>query len=213
MIELRPYLSEFLTIAFVHLLAVASPGPDFAIVLKSSVSHGRRAALLTSLGIGSGIFIHVGYCVLGLGLLISQSPALFGLIKYLGAAYLIFIGVKALAAKSSSAAESSSAKSLLTARQAFVQGLATNALNPKATLFFLAVFSAVVSPATPSSVKALYGLWMACATAAWFSMLSWLFSSDLLRKQILGLGIWFDRLMGSVLVLLGLRLAAMGALR
>lgn len=209
----QPYISEFLTIALVHLLAVASPGPDFAIVLKTSIAHGRRSAVLTSLGIGSGIFIHVAYCVLGLGLIISKSESLFGVIKYLGAAYLIYLGIGALRSASGPTAQESEAASNLSGPRAFFQGLATNALNPKATLFFLAVFSVTVRPTTPDAVKTLYGVWMACATAAWFSMLSLLFTNPGLRGRILALGPWFDRLMGSALVVLGLRLAAAGIAR
>ena len=94
-----PYLSEFLTVALVHLLAVASPGPDFAIIVKQSISQGRKAALWSSLGIGLGIFIHVFYSLLGIGLVISQSITAFNIMKFLGAAYLAYLGVKGLKTK------------------------------------------------------------------------------------------------------------------
>jgi threonine/homoserine/homoserine lactone efflux protein len=68
--HVQEYWLEFLTIASVHLLAVASPGPDFAIVLKHSISYGRRAAIVTSIGVGVGILIHVAYSLLGIGILI-----------------------------------------------------------------------------------------------------------------------------------------------
>src|SRR4051794_31688078 len=86
------YLAEFLTVALVHLLAVASPGPDFAVVLRESVTRGRPAGIFTALGVGSGIVLHVSYSLLGIGLLISQSILLFSLLKWLAAAYLIYIG-------------------------------------------------------------------------------------------------------------------------
>ena len=68
------YWVEFITIAGVHFFAVASPGPDFAIVLKHSVSYGRRAAVITSVGIGLGILIHVAYSLLGIGIIIATTP-------------------------------------------------------------------------------------------------------------------------------------------
>ena len=73
----QQYWVEFLTIASVHLLAVASPGPDFAIVLKHSISFGRRAAIVTSIGVGFAILIHVAYSLLGIGILIKTTPVFF----------------------------------------------------------------------------------------------------------------------------------------
>jgi len=68
-----PYLHEFIMLTIIHLLAVMSPGPDFAIVLRQSISFGRKSAIITSLGIGAGISVHVLYTLLGVGILISQS--------------------------------------------------------------------------------------------------------------------------------------------
>lgn len=97
-------MSAFLTIAFVHLLAVASPGPDFALAVKNALSGSRSGALWTCAGIAAGILVHVTYCLLGIGLVISQSILLFTTIKWIGALYLIFIGWKALTSKASHAA-------------------------------------------------------------------------------------------------------------
>ena len=80
------YLDEFLLIAISHFFAVASPGPDFALVLKQSIQKGRNNALVTSAGIAAGILVHVSYCVLGVAIVISQSPTLFAVLKYLAAA-------------------------------------------------------------------------------------------------------------------------------
>ncbi len=78
---------EFILIASVHLVAVASPGPDFAIVLRYAVRYGRNVALAASIGIGMAIFVHVCYSLLGLGLLIKTTPWLFTLFSVLSAAY------------------------------------------------------------------------------------------------------------------------------
>ncbi len=92
------YWSEFLTVALVHLLAVASPGPDFAVVVRQSVSRGRVAGSWTAFGVGTAILLHVAYSLLGIGLIVSQSIVLFNLFKWLAAGYLIYIGLKALRA-------------------------------------------------------------------------------------------------------------------
>src|SRR5476651_2532378 len=96
---MSPYLYEFGKIAVAHLLAVASPGPDFAIVLRQSLAHGRRTAVWTSIGIGCGLSVHITYCLLGLGLFLKNSALALAVVKYLGAAYLAYVGVQALRAR------------------------------------------------------------------------------------------------------------------
>lgn len=201
------YLNEFLLVALVHLLAVISPGPDFAVVIRNSVSGGHRIGLYTAAGIGLGIFVHVAYSLLGIGLIVSQSVWLFNLMKLLAAAYLLYIGFRALQAQPAPADHSLSGSSRLSARQAFIQGFVTNGLNPKATLFFLSLFTAVISHETPLAVQAGYGVYLALATGAWFCLVAMLFSREVVRRTFNRLGHWFDRLMGGVLIGLGLHLA------
>lgn len=203
------YWMEFFTVALIHLLAVASPGPDFAIVVRESVSHGRRAGLFCALGVGLGIFVHVAYSLLGIGLIVSQSIVLFNLLKWLAAAYLLYIGIKALRARPAAAApvEIQAASPLRSPRQAFVTGFVTNGLNPKATLFFLSLFTVVINPHTPLLVQGGYGLYLALATALWFCLIALLFSQSRVRDAFTRLGHWFDRLMGAVLIGLGIKLA------
>ncbi|WP_088329217.1 LysE family translocator [Lacimicrobium sp. SS2-24] len=201
---------EFLTIASVHLLAVASPGPDFAVVVRHSVRFGRRAAIFTSLGIGIAILLHVAYSMLGIGLVIQTTPWLFNLLSYVAALYLGYIGLMAL--KSRPAADTSLVKDKqqhqgdLSDKRAFVVGFVTNGLNPKATLFFLSLFAVAISAHTPTSIKLVYGAYLALATALWFIGLSCLLSATRVRSFLIQQGYWFDRLMGLVLIALALRL-------
>ncbi len=200
---------EFMTVALVHLLAVASPGPDFAVVVRESVAQGRRAGSWTALGVGCGIFIHVAYSLLGIGLIVSQSIVLFNLFKWLAAAYLVYLGWRALRARPMSleAIDGANAPVARSAWRAFVIGFVTNGLNPKATLFFLSLFTVVISPDTPLLVQAGYGLYLAGATALWFLLVAWLFSRGRVRAGFARMGHWFDRLTGAVLIGLGARLA------
>ncbi|AWL00628.1 LysE family translocator [Stutzerimonas stutzeri] len=203
------YWMEFMTVALVHLLAVASPGPDFAVVVRESVAQGRRAGSWTALGVGCGIFVHVAYSLLGIGLIVSQSIVLFNLVKWLAAAYLVYLGWRALRARPMNleAIDGANAPVARSAWRAFVIGFVTNGLNPKATLFFLSLFTVVISPDTPLLVQAGYGLYLAGATALWFLLVAWLFSRGRVRAGFARLGHWFDRLTGAVLIGLGARLA------
>ena len=207
--NLHLYWVEFLTIASVHLLAVASPGPDFAVVLKHSVSFGRRAAIITSMGLGLGILTHVTYSLLGIGLLIKTTPMLFQIFSYLAAAYLFYLGWGAIQSQAPLKTEADNLPlnvEGISDKKAFTVGFLTNGLNPKATLFFLSVFAVVVSPQTPGSIKLIYGLYLAIATGLWFCALSYVLSSDKVRLFIGKKGYWFDRVMGVLLILLAIKL-------
>lgn len=204
------YTTQFLLLAGAHALAVVSPGPDFAIVIKQSISHGRRHAIVTSFGIGSAILVHVLYSVLGIGLIISQSVVLFSLLKYLCAAYLIYIGIGALRAKPAKQDLSVTEEPVVTGQstlKSFQLGFMTNVLNPKATLFFLSIFSVIVSAETPLAIVFGYGLYLCLATALWFSFVALIFSRQSVRQQFVRMGHHFDHGMGVVLVLLGITVA------
>jgi threonine/homoserine/homoserine lactone efflux protein len=196
-------------IASVHLLAVASPGPDFAIVLKHSISFGRRAAIITSIGVGVAILIHVAYSLLGIGILIKTTPVLFQVFSYVAAAYLLYLGwgaIRSPASKSIDNEEVEKVVQLISDKKAFMVGFLTNGLNPKATLFFLSVFAVAVSPDTPNVIKLAYGLYLAIATGIWFCVLSLFLSSKKVSQFIGSKGYWFDRIMGVVLILLAIKL-------
>jgi threonine/homoserine/homoserine lactone efflux protein len=205
----QQYWLEFLTIASVHLLAVASPGPDFAVVLKHSVSFGRRAAIITSIGVGVGILIHVGYSLLGIGIIIRTTPVLFQVFSYIAAAYLFYLGwgaISSSAPKNVNNVEVEKVIQIISDKKAFMVGFLTNGLNPKATLFFLSVFAVAVSPGTPNLIKLGYGLYLAVATGVWFCVLSLFLSSKKVTLFIGIKGYWFDRVMGIVLILLAIKL-------
>lgn len=193
------YWPEFLTIVVAHALAVASPGPDFALVLRQSLAHGRRVAMWASIGIGSGIAIHVGYCLLGLGLLLKGSPTALTVAKYLGAAYLAWVGVQALRSRAREGdLDLSEGDAAPTNGAAWLQGFIVNVLNPKAALFFIALFALRVNPATPKLIQLGYGAWLVLATMAWFCLVSVLFTQAEVRRRFLRHGHWIDRALGVV---------------
>ncbi len=199
---------EFLLVASVHFVAVASPGPDFAIVLRYAVRYGVKVALSASIGIGLGILLHVAYSLLGIGLLLQTTPWLFQLFSVCAASYLAYIGIQALRSGPQQGRETEQDDKLpaIGLWQSFRTGLLTNGLNPKATLFFLALFAVIISPQTPLSFKIIYGVYMAIATALWFCLLSFVLTRQKIRSFLLHQGYWFDRLMGVVLLALAMQL-------
>lgn len=206
-----PYLNEFLTIALVHLVAVASPGPDFAIVVRNSVAYGRRIALYTSVGIGAAILLHVAYSLVGLSVMIATTPWLFKTFSYLAAAYLLYLAFGALRSKRNNDAATSDQdrpKAMISAKKALWMGFLTNGLNPKATLFFLSLFTAIISIETPFEVRLAYGVYLAVATGLWFSFLSLMLSTGKVTEFIGKRGYWLDRAMGVLLVGLAVKLVA-----
>jgi RhtB (resistance to homoserine/threonine) family protein len=201
------------------MLAVASPGPDFAMVVRQSLAHGRRAAVWTSIGIGSAILVHAAYALLGIGLLLRTYPIAFTAVKFAGAGYLAWIGAKALtspARREPSSAPAGAEADLSrpaepAARAAWTTGFVTNLFNPKVTLFFVAIFASLVDPATPKVIQGAYGVWMSIATMAWFTLVSLVFTRAEIRRAFLKRGYWIDRAMGVVLIGLAAALALASA--
>lgn len=206
------YIEQFFLIAAVHLLAVASPGPDFAIILKQSICYGRRTAIYTSFGIATGILLHVTYSLVGIGLLIASDEHLFTALKYLAASYFCYIAWHSLRAKKPEViSDESTMSSSLTdetpsPKKAFFTGFLINGLNVKATLFFVSLFSVIIMPGTPFVIKLSYGLYMTIATAAWFVLLSYLLTHRKVRSLLQIKGYLLDRLMGVVLIFLAIQL-------
>ncbi|XAH25880.1 LysE family transporter [Xylophilus sp. GW821-FHT01B05] len=199
-------MTELLAVITITLLAVISPGPDFAMVTRNSLMLSRRAGVLTALGIGLGVLVHVGYTLIGVGLLIQQSLWLFNAIKWVGAGYLIWLGVKMLRATPGGTL-ADGAVAPLSDVAALRRGFLTNALNPKTTVFIVSLFMQVVRPDTPMSVQIGYGAFISVAHVAWFSLVALCFSTGAVRERLLALRHWIDRMFGGLLVGFGVLLA------
>ncbi len=199
---------EALSVATITILAVVSPGADFAMVSRNSMILSRRAGVLTAFGIALGVWVHVAYSMAGIGLLIARSILLFNAIKFAGAAYLVYLGITMLRAKKSDAAPQAKAAAPLTDRAALRTGFLTNALNPKTTLFVVALFTQVIGPRTPLVTQFGYGVFMSLAHLAWFALVAYAFSSQAARRFVASFRHLVERGIGAVLVTLGLGLAA-----
>jgi RhtB (resistance to homoserine/threonine) family protein len=206
------YWIELASIMAVFSFAIVAPGADTAMVMRQAIVHGRRAAILTSIGVGVSLMFHVSYTILGLGLIISQSILLFNLLKWLGVAYLVYIGVQSLRAGRvtlDAGVPDASGKALpQTAFKGFALGFLANALNPKPVFFFLSVFSAIVSHETPAAIKFGYGLVMAGCLIAWFVGVSFFLTTPRMRAAFERASKWINRASGAVFIAFGLKLAA-----
>ncbi|MDH4557835.1 LysE family translocator [Pseudomonas sp. BN417] len=199
-------MSEWIAVISITLLACISPGPDFAMVSRNGLLLSRRAGVLTAVGIGLGVLVHVSYTLLGLGLLLQQSLWLFNALELAGAAYLVYLGVKMLRAKPATDQLDTPAAALSDIA-ALRTGFLTNALNPKTSVFIVSLFMQVVRPDTALVTQVAYGGFIAVAHIGWFSLVALCFSAGPVREKLLAARHWIDRVFGGLLVSFGVLLA------
>lgn len=204
------HLSSLLAVASVSLLAAISPGPDFCVVLRNSLSYSRKAGFMTSLGISLALIIHLSYTLVGIGVLIAESPFLFTLIKYSGVAYLFYIGLSGLISSfrkaSSLDIEYAKAANQISLSGALMQGFLTNVLNPKCAVFFISLFSQFIDPTTPIFLRVEYAFINWSLSLGWFLFLSFVITSKGFLGKINRFRVYIDRVMGGALMLLGFKL-------
>lgn len=201
---------QFMPIALIAFCGALLPGPDFALVTKNTVLYQRRAGVFSALGIGSAVIIHMTYCLLGLGLVISQSLLLFSLIKYIGGAYLVYLGIKTFFSQSDPHMQTTEkSKKTLTAFQAWKQGFLCNLLNPKATLFFLAIFTVFIKPHTPVMIQIGYALELVFFPTLWFVILSFILSHRVVMRGLIKIQKWLAKVLGGLLIGFGIALAVL----
>lgn len=202
-------MTELVAVAVFILLAVISPGADFAMVTRSSYAQGRKAGLAAAVGIALGVQVHVLYTVLGIAVIISQSPMLFLAMKVVGAGYLIYLGYKSVTNTRRISLEGGAPNSA-SVLQALRTGFLTNALNPKTMLFVVSAYTQVVQPGSSLQLAFAYGAFMSFAHWLWFSLVAVFFSSTALRKAMIDRQVLVDRVIGVALIGLGLTVAVSG---
>ncbi|MFK3647592.1 LysE family transporter [Lysobacter enzymogenes] len=200
-------MQELLAVVTITTLAVISPGPDFAMVSRNGLLRSRRAGVLTALGIALGVWVHVGYTLLGVGLVIRESIELYAALKLLGALYLLWLGVKMLRPRDGGDAAAATPPAAAGDFAALRTGFLTNALNPKCTVFVVSLFLQVVGPDTPLSVKLGYGAFVSGAHLLWFALVALLFSQGAVRARLLRWRRGIDRAFGALLIGFGALLA------
>ena len=202
------YLALIGTVALLNLLAVISPGPDFVMVVRNSLCYSRRSGIFTTFGIGLALAVHLVYCAAGIGYLISTSLILFSIIKLLGAAYLVYMGIGSLSARGSKLDLTEIRNEVdLTIFQAFRMGFLTNILNPKATLFLLSLFTLVIGNTTPLYIILTISAIIIGTAITWFTIVTIFLSKDRVRIAFLKYELGINRFLGGFLIFLGIKIA------
>ncbi|WP_300667977.1 LysE family translocator [Desulfoluna sp.] len=209
LIQALPYLPELMSVSVIALFMAISPGADFVMVTRNSIFFSRSAGLFSALGVGCAIWIHVTYSIAGLALIISRSIVLFSILKYVGAAYLIYIGWKTFTSKELIDIDEPSAGHELSNGAAFKVGFMTNALNPKTTIFFLSIFTQVVNPETPLWMQLIYGLIISLSHLVWFSSVAIFLSHPILLQRFQNSKKIIEKVVGGVLIGFGCKVAAL----
>jgi len=188
-----------------------TPGPDMLYIIGRSTAQGLRAGIVAALGVSAGIFVHIAATALGLSAILAASAEAFTLIKLIGAAYLVYVGISLLRT-SSTPVDTAAATRLAPAslRSVFTQGFLTNVLNPKVALFFLAFLPQFVeSDAASKPLAFLFlGLVFNVNGTLWNLFVAWSAArvTGGLRRSATALK-WFNRCVGGIFVTLGVRLA------
>lgn len=205
---------SWLAIASVQLAATMSPGPAFVVAVRNALSYNRLTGVATAFGLALGVGAHVVFVLCGISLIVAQSVFLFALIKYAGAAYLFYIGVKAIlhSRKSSSVSpvdvvKDQAEKKVMSVRKAVMTGFLTNLLNPKAVVFFTAIFTQFITVDTPFSILALYGGTSIVIEGAWFCGVAIVLTHARIRAVFLSFMHWVERVCGGLMIGLGIKLA------
>ncbi|MFO7445702.1 MAG: LysE family translocator [Ignavibacteriaceae bacterium] len=191
-------------------ILIVVPGPDFIYVTTRGISEGHKAGVLSALGISIGLLVHTLFAALGLSAIIQASWLAYQVVKYAGACYLIYLGVKTILAKNSSAsAEIKSYKN----GSIFTQGVLTNVFNPKAIVTFIALLPQFVDPKIHNhGLQFIFlGIILSLTAILWFSFVGYfagIVGGHIKRNKLIQSGIKY--LSGSVMAALGLRLVIKG---
>ena len=205
--EIFAYLNELLTMIVIAIFMAISPGSDFVMVSRNSIFYGRKSGWYSAVGISLAIWVHVAYSIAGLAVIISNSVFLFSVLKYLGAAYLIYIGWKTFSSKSIVSVDKQKEVQKISNFSSFKMGFVSNVLNPKTTIFFLSVFTQVVTPETPIWIQLIYGLIISIAHLVWFILVSYMFTHPALVKKFNKSKSLIEKLIGTVLIAFGVKVA------
>jgi threonine/homoserine/homoserine lactone efflux protein len=200
-------LTIWLTVVSICLLGAMSPGPSLAVVLQQTLRGGRRTGLVAAVTHGLGIGLYALLCISGIAVMITTSPVLFTALQWLGAGYLLWLGLKGLRARAGTVATLEDSP---TTGSAARDGFLVVFLNPKVAVFFIALFSQVIGSETTWLEKLAYAATALFIDMAWYMIVAWSFSNPRWLGYLQRNVVWLERIFGVILIALALRLMAGG---
>ncbi|MBF2716918.1 LysE family translocator [Agrobacterium vitis] len=204
-------MEQILLIASITWLAVLSPGADFAMVSRNSFLYGRKSGLAASMGIAIACWFHVIYAMFGIAIIQHIFPNILDIIKFVGAAYLVYAGLATAFSKIRDI-EGSLVPSDRSMGREMMTGILTNGLNPKTSIFVISLYTQFIGKDTPLSHQLLWGLFISLSHFLWFASVSTFLSNPAIRTVVLRRQRLFNILIGVVLASLGAILFTAGTL-
>ena len=198
-------ITIWITVVSICLLGAMSPGPSLAVVLQQTLTGGRKNGLIAAVAHGLGIGLYALLCISGIAVIITTSPLLFTVLQWLGAGYLIWLGIKGLRAKASGDERLTDAP---TSGSAARDGFLGVFLNPKVAVFFIALFSQVIGSDTTLLEKLAYAATALFIDMGWYVIVAWSFSNPRWLGRLQQNRVWLERIFGAILIALAVRLLA-----
>ncbi len=203
---INTYLAEIIAVSTIAIVMAMLPGADFVMVTRTSISNGRLAGLYMSLGMSLSVCIHASYSIAGLAIVIANSAWLFSAIKYLGATYLIYLAWQLLTTREAVYRDKNNSTTQMLPFIALRMGFTCNILNPKTSIFFLSIFTQVVSIDTPLIMQVSYGAIIVLAHFIWYSGVTLLLSHPNILPRFNQQKHKIDKIAGVVLMIIAINL-------
>ena len=200
--------SSWLSLLAICVLGAISPGPSLAAVMKSTVQGSRTHGLVTAISHATGIGIYAFLVAAGIGIIITTTPLLFHLITWVGAAYLTWMGFRAITSAATLVGEQANSHTL-SLKQAAVDGFLVSFLNPKIAVFFLALFSQFVTHESSMGTQALMALLATLCDGIWYCIVASIAGHGKVLPALKKRAALINRLCGALLILVALRILVM----
>lgn len=203
-------LSIFITVALAHFLALLSPGPDFVLIVKSTIKNDSKDALGVAFGITFANAVYIGLCLIGVGSILAASAPIMITLKIIGGLFLMYLGIQALRTRKDAyhqfdvvpSAHRNSANT--TFLKEFAAGFLSGIFNPKNLLFYLSLFTVVLTPEISLAFKLALGFWMTIVVLVWDIAIIFLLSTPKVRTTFTQAAYYIDKVTGALLGIIGL---------